>query len=551
MNPRETRVLCLHLPNWPIQRLLQDHPELADSPLVLYGRQGRQARAVWACNSLASEAGVRLGMPLVEAKRHCLGCVQAMDQGADEAALEQLAIECQRFSPFCGTHPRSPYRLIGDTLLLDVGATARFFGSTEILMEQVLEFFKRQRLVVHGVIAKHWASAWALAVHLTPAISQSNEAELAGNTIDLSADTVALQTKSWVVEINPEEEQRLVARLPIEALWVNDQVKENLKTLGLRTVGEVCRLPMASIPARFGPELVERLEQLAGRTKTKIKNVQPTVTFEGLKKLDYPTKDVEVLQLHVNDLLGNVLKPLVDRQQGVLSLICQWFFSQNHPPYETSLRLVQPVQDAKYLLGLLQLHWERLALDEEISAIRVWVPLTADDKPQQQWLFSDHQAADSNDRSSLIDRMSARLGAENIVQLRWQSQALPERAFVVRKGWLQQNKSRAQRPRRLDPPRALERPTRLYQRPIRLRAISSEQRTASPSPRHSVPAQFCFQNRWHKTQVAVGPERIESQWWEGRWVRRDYYRIQTATGHRFWIYQEMATGHWWVHGDFA
>ena len=37
----------------------------------------------------------------------------------------------------------------------------------------------------------------------------------------------------------------------------------------------------------------------------------------------------------------------------------------------------------------------------------------------------------------------------------------------------------------------------------------------------------------------MGPERIESGWWDGADVRRDYYRVQTRTGQQGWAYRQV------------
>jgi hypothetical protein len=98
--------------------------------------------------------------------------------------------------------------------------------------------------------------------------------------------------------------------------------------------------------------------------------------------------------------------------------------------------------------------------------------------------------------------------------------------------------------------RLLERPSRLYARPLRLRFVT-DQRFSIPETKYWVPQTFQVGGQHQTVQRAVGPERIESQWWEGRWVRRDYFRIHTESGQRFWIFQELGTHQWWIHGDFA
>jgi protein ImuB len=55
-------------------------------------------------------------------------------------------------------------------------------------------------------------------------------------------------------------------------------------------------------------------------------------------------------------------------------------------------------------------------------------------------------------------------------------------------------------------------------------------------------------------QVLSGPERIESGWWSGQGIARDYYIACAPTGARLWIYRErVATPQagWFLHGVFA
>jgi protein ImuB len=48
-----------------------------------------------------------------------------------------------------------------------------------------------------------------------------------------------------------------------------------------------------------------------------------------------------------------------------------------------------------------------------------------------------------------------------------------------------------------------------------------------------------------------GPERIESGWWDGKGVARDYYIARQMHGARWWIFQERQTRGWYLHGVFA
>jgi protein ImuB len=53
-------------------------------------------------------------------------------------------------------------------------------------------------------------------------------------------------------------------------------------------------------------------------------------------------------------------------------------------------------------------------------------------------------------------------------------------------------------------------------------------------------------------EIEDGPERIESGWWDGHDVRRDYYVARTPAGVRLWIFRERrAPGRWFLHGVFG
>jgi protein ImuB len=64
------------------------------------------------------------------------------------------------------------------------------------------------------------------------------------------------------------------------------------------------------------------------------------------------------------------------------------------------------------------------------------------------------------------------------------------------------------------------------------------------------PARFRWKNRQHIVTDCVGPERIETGWWRGRHVQRDYFRVTDSAGSRFWLFRERNTGEWFLHGVF-
>jgi len=53
-------------------------------------------------------------------------------------------------------------------------------------------------------------------------------------------------------------------------------------------------------------------------------------------------------------------------------------------------------------------------------------------------------------------------------------------------------------------------------------------------------------------QLLAGPERIESGWWDGADVRRDYYVASDSRGARLWVYRQCTGARkWFLHGIFG
>ncbi|NUP86955.1 MAG: hypothetical protein HUU30_14555 [Burkholderiaceae bacterium] len=55
-------------------------------------------------------------------------------------------------------------------------------------------------------------------------------------------------------------------------------------------------------------------------------------------------------------------------------------------------------------------------------------------------------------------------------------------------------------------------------------------------------------------QVLAGPERIETGWWDGALVLRDYYIAATPEGSLVWVFRHRLPGQagpWFLHGRFG
>ena len=64
------------------------------------------------------------------------------------------------------------------------------------------------------------------------------------------------------------------------------------------------------------------------------------------------------------------------------------------------------------------------------------------------------------------------------------------------------------------------------------------------------PIRFRWQAREEQVARFWGPERIETGWGGTGCVRRDYYRIETAAGRRFWVFRRLPDRRWFLQATF-
>lgn len=481
-------------------------------------------------------------MPLVQIPKSFVGEACEHDPQQDRQRLQELLPDCQNFSPLVGIDSTDPTRCNHDSIFLDISRTASVLGGVRQVLHDIHQHFQQQELQPQVQVGETLGQAWALAHQ-----PQTNDA------------------------VTPPT----LTELPVASLQIKASTIEILSELGIDTLGKLWQLPRASLPSRFGDLINRRMEQFLGQQEELILVHHPEIELQWKHSLEHASGDLDILQTILCLLLRQAINVLKPRQQGILSLRCQFLSAGKAMDY--CLKLVQPTLDLDYLLQLLQLQMEQQEIQTPQEQVRLTIDLVGEHRPQQQWLFPDPEQTSRKQRAALVERLTARLGTAAVQQLRQQSQALPERQWVPRKqirfSQTGQNKSRRTR----NPssplsesnetlgqhqPGSLERPTRLFAVPKPLRQQGTERfhlqqgseygRHINPRSRGAwVPLQFIFHKQRHQVVHAVGPERIESHWWEGQWVRRDYFRVQTDQGQRFWIFRQAQNHQWYLHGDFA
>lgn len=230
-----------------------------------------------------------------------------------------------------------------------------------------------------------------------------------------------------------------------------------------------------------------------------------------------------------------------------------------------------------------------------IGRITVQATLTAPLDRRQRELFAVGPADVEREWGLLLERLTSRLGERSVLAAELRREGLPELDYTYRP-WVRRRrggglsggtsgagpaggrKSRrrstklGKAARSVDPSetgmsetgwprpgaggaaarrgaRGGEAPAAPCYRPLGVEPTPRPVETVAVAP-YGPPAAFCWERRWRRVERWWGPERLETGWWRGPSVRRDYYRVETATGDRWWLFRELTSGRWFLHGTF-
>ncbi len=396
--------------------------------------------------------------------------------------------------------------------------------------------------------------------------------------------------------------------MPIEALRLPAETVRLLHELGLVRIGQLEALPREEFLSRFGAVLLRRLDQAFGRLDEPVPACPLPPTFEAGWSAEHPTARRETIAAAIEWLIVRAAALLARCGRGALRLDCRLLLENNatvdratkqrsrHTPcavrwveetsqkhsqrhtacayYPLSVGLLQPTADAKRLFDLVQLQLERLRIGSPVTAVEVAASFSAPLEPRKQAVLFDLDGDLHRPRrlAALVERIGSRLGSRAVVGVRLRPEAQPELSWHYdplvggqrRKGAgvsrrMGQSAGSVPLLRRSSAGRSPTaggtackqavahgelppRPLRLLPRPLPLAAAS----IAPDGP----PLRFQLDGCEHEVARSWGPERIETGWWRGRPIGRDYFRVETASGSRFWLFRRLRDGKWFLHGLF-
>ncbi|HEX4149742.1 MAG TPA: DNA polymerase Y family protein, partial [Pirellulales bacterium] len=387
------RVLCVWFPMWPIQRLRIARPELRRSEPVLFASQSQRPLIV-ACSAKVQRLGLRIGQPLAEAKALLPRAVYlAADHAADRAALCQLAIEFQCFTPLVGLEEMPE----PECLLCEVAGCTHLWNGEEKFLEAVRSYWRGRGYHVQLALAGTLGAAWALA-HTMPhsLVPSGHEAE-------------ALSSR------------------PVSALRLPAITLERLETLGLYLIGDVFKLPRDTLASRFGVILPRRIDEALGLLSDTFLCERLKEPLTAFREWEVPIDD----RFAVNHLCRLLLRELLSMsgRAGMGLLEIEGEIETEADSVKVEIRLVEPTRDEPHLAQLAELQLERRTWSGGVTAVR-WSALRLGllEQAQGRFFVDDLESKTSRVFNTLVERLGSRLEAKAVLRAEFVADAQPEHA---------------------------------------------------------------------------------------------------------------------------
>jgi protein ImuB len=526
-----SRIVSVWLPRWPILRMLAaqakrpaDKPIAPDEPFVLTVA-GSGGPRIAALNEAAEAAGLAPGEPLADARAKAEFLqVRAVDTAADDAALRRLALWATRYTPTA-----SPYDEDNgvDGFFLDIEGAAHLFGGEAQLIADLAGRLQKLGLPARLAVASTPGAAWAL--------SRFHAAAL--------------------FVLPPRQEAQALSPLPIKALRLAPDTRAALHRLGFRTVGVLLDKPRAPFAARFRTELLRRIDQALGRVDEPLVPVVAPPVYHSLRYLLEPIGTQDAVVALARRLMQTLTHVLTRDDAGARALRLS-LYNVDGAVEAIDIALTLPTRDADHVARLIALKLEALAAMQDtgfgFEAIGLAVTRAERMTAHQTEFTASAEDDDRTERcATLIDALRQRLGPASVRRFEPVASHIPERAEVLTPATGETTVWPAAEGK---------------MRPLLMLPKAEPAEVTALVP-EGPPRRFCWRGATYDVAGAQGPERIGAEWWREPLhvcaserqsaLTRDYFLVEDAGGHRFWLFREglygreTAAARWFVHGLFA
>lgn len=454
----------LAVPAFSLRALLRLERLLDGKAVALTEGEGKRARVVQATDT-ALESGVRLGMSCVQALAECPDLALRPPSLAAEKEAEAVLLAAA-----WSLSPRVEQTASG---LCTVDLTGRTEAGLRDDAARLAFVLGGQGLPIRMGVADTPLTA-RFAAH-------------AGGP------------QNWVAD-----SRAFLVGLPVALLDLTENEAELFAALGLRTLGDVTRLPRASFAQRLGLRGDTLWAMAAGEESRPLMIATPPTSFEAHLDLEHPAETLEPLLF--------VLRRFVDRLAGELSAaglaaetLSLGLRLEDETTYTRAFRLPEATTRADVVFNALEHHLDMVQTASAVVGVDLVVQPTRQGQ-RQEGLF-DSALRDPHAFYDTLSRAAAVLGADRV--------GTPRRRATHRPDSFELIAPPANLPDYSPPPAASARGPLLRRlRPAEPAKV--ELSRGAPNYLHSAPLEGAV-------VAHRGPFRLSGDWWEqGGWAREEW-----------------------------
>ncbi|MDG2087175.1 MAG: DNA polymerase Y family protein [Arenicellaceae bacterium] len=486
--------------------------------LVIEQKRGQSI--VYAACEFAFEAGITAGMKLLSAQALCSELqVRERQPDKERQHLISLAENLQVFTPM--VHVELP-----DAILLEVRDSINLFGGLAALYDS-LQHSLHSFLTSNAKGQKEASESPCFILAGTPTPEASLILARAGQPA-LITEIAAIKTA--------------LSSLPVSYLPLAGVVKNakrsfrQLHDMGVDNLQDLWRLPLSGLKERFSDNFITLLERIQGKAIDVRPAHESKPCFSQSLDLETETDSRQWLSYGCEHLLEQLCDWL-GTINAVTSQMEFVFLHNNRVIERMNIGNRQGNAHKSQWLPLLNLYLERQVLVEPVNRLQLHSQHVYPAHLQNLDLFRQSSLAGCDDWSTTLAELSIRLGESHLFFLNTQADHRPEKQLTL-----------------------FSSEDALSHRPECPKAVSDKSQLASNNLIGSRPCWLLNKAQrldkllsgWPASYQRIsGPERIESGWWDGVDMRRDYYVMQDTQSRHVWVYRDLENQHWFLHGLFA
>ena len=424
--------------------------------------------------------------------------------------LNELAGLVQSVSATVSFHPLA--------LICEIRSSLKYFGGIDVIHDKLKQLISAQ-LQAQG-LPDHFLYA------ASPTVTGSLLLARAGhNALVYQKDNL----------------RSALGQLPTEVLELDKEQNRRLYNMGIRQLRDIWRLPGDGLRKRFGSDFVNQLNKALGKVPEPTRNYLPPPAFATSYDLPYELENLDRLLPVADEMLAQLCDFLRRRDLSTSHLLLS-LHHEKRSSTKIDIGLRQPSRSREHLMLLLETHFGNLSIPAPVTAVKIEVKKFDAFMGHSNSLLAGAKSAtagyDNRNLNQFMEQLQARLGEHHLKSINSVAEHCPEYAS-----------------RQLDYGELNEgKPTRR----THSSAIARQQVALNPRPFWLLqqPQQLRIRKGklYHRRPISIvsGPERIETYWWSGADIRRDYYVAREDNGSRLWIYRERGDeNNWYLHGLFA